>query len=741
MKKILKITFISITIILAIAFFSIGTWLLVSYLKFSSIPLNVEALTYPSMTIEVYDNQNRLIEEQNNVNLPYVQLEKLPNYTKDAFISIEDKEFYNHKGLNYKRILKAVYNNLRSMSLKEGASTISQQLIKNTHLSNEKTFERKLKEVALTKKLEASFSKDEILESYLNIIYFGNNCYGIESAANYYFNKPAKDLNLEESCTLAGMIKSPYKYSPISSPQNCQERRNIVLKEMENDGKINVNEYLSAIDKPITLTLNEENANKLNSYSQASIDEASKILNIPAKQLALGGYKIHTYQDPDSQMRLKESLTQTDMSGCDNAMIVIDNKKHGVKAFYGQSAFKILDTKRQVGSCIKPILVYGPALNENVITPETEILDEEICIGDWRPSNVNKTFQGYVSVTDAVKKSINIPAIKVLSYIGIETGKQYAEKMGLSFDEKDDSYVLALGGLTYGEDLLTLTNAYTTFANKGRFADAKFVSYITDSSNKLVYVNKPVENQVLREDSAYLMTKMLQESARSGTAKKLSGITNVDVASKTGTVGKNSGNTDAYNISYTPNETIGVWCGNLDNTTMKISGGNQPTEVARKYLSTSLESETFEIPSSVMEAKVDLLEKEKNHRLVLANPLTPERFVKTCLFSRFNLPEEISQNFTEKPSINADCKVSGNQILLNLNTQRHVVYEIYKDNILHQTISEKQEKLSLHLNFSEENCTIKIVAKYYNCDEKSLQNEQNFHLTKSEKVTKQKWYI
>ena len=236
MKKFVRFCLISfvLTGVFAVAF--AGTYLTTNYLKYKRIPLNAEALTTPSLSIDVYSKANVKMEEENQFNGDFCNLEDLSENTKNAFLSIEDKTFYSHNGINKKRIIKAMLNNIKSGKLKEGASTISQQLIKNTHLSSEKTFSRKLKEMALTKKLEKSFSKDEILESYLNIIFFGNNCYGIESASKYYFGKSAKDLNLEESCTLAGIIKSPSRYSPTQHQELCKKRRDLVLSEMQKDG-------------------------------------------------------------------------------------------------------------------------------------------------------------------------------------------------------------------------------------------------------------------------------------------------------------------------------------------------------------------------------------------------------------------------------------------------------------------------------------------------------------------------
>ncbi len=752
MKKIVKICLFSLLLVGTFGVVFCGAYVGLNLLRFQSIPLRAEALTNQAMPVQVFDISNQPIEDINQFS-GFCSLDELPAYTQEAFLSIEDKEFYTHHGLNYKRMAGAMLKNIKTHSLREGASTISQQLIKNTHLSNEKTFERKLKEVALTKKLEKRFSKEEILESYLNIIFFGNNCYGLESASQYYFNKPASKLSLAESATLAGLIKSPTKYSPILHPKKSEERRNLVLSEMQKDGYITDDEKIQAQNQPIQLDIqNKEAGEKLNSYSQSAIDEAAKILGLSAKQIAMQGFHIHTYQNPDKQAALLHAMQNAAQDGeFDSAAIVIDSEKHAVTAYLGNSNFKLMDCRRQPASCLKPILVYAPALNEGVISPDTQILDEKITIGGYSPSNVNKKYGGYMSVTDAVKNSVNIPAIKVLSYIGIDTGKQYAEKAGISFDEQDDSYALALGGMTYGVNLKDLAAAYTIFPNKGVFSEPKFVQYITDSEDKLVYVHKSSENIVLREDGAYLMTAILQETAKSGTSRRLSDIKSTEIASKTGTVGKKntSGNTDAYNISFTPEEVIGVWFGRLDNQPMKIAGGNQPTEVVRAYVSAQeYEKTTFDVPSSVEQAKIDTLELEENHRLVLASPYAPERFTKTALFSRFNLPRDISANFSEKPKIDATAKVEDGQVVLQMTAQKHLTYQIFRDGTPYQTISGRSGEVTLRLPFTTDECELSITATYSALgeatgDATSLISSQEFHLKRGSTAphTKDKWYI
>ena len=753
MKKFIKYFIVISLSFIAFCSIFIFSYIFSTYTRYSHISLNTDSLTDSSLNIKIYDSENKIINEQNNFNNRYVKINEIPKHTKQAFISIEDKNFYKHNGINKKRILKALYNNIKSLNLKEGASTISQQLIKNTHLSSEKTFKRKIKEVILTKKLEKNYKKDEILEFYLNIIYFGNNCYGIENASNYYFSKPCKELNIEESCMLAGLIKSPYNYSPIINLDKCKKRRDIVISEMFNDGYITKPQELKAKNSPINLNLKTTLENKLNSYSEACIDEAIKLLKIPAKQIALGGYKIHTYQNLEKQQKLISALKNSGMENNDNAGIVIDSKAHGIVAYYGESSYKILEAKRQPGSVIKPLIVYTPAFNEDIITPETQILDEEISIEGYKPKNYNNSFNGYISIRDSVKKSVNIPAIKVMNYVGIENCKDYGKKLGIKFDEKDIGYPLALGGMTYGCNIKDLASAYSVFNNKGFYSEAKFISYITDNKNKLVYIHKPREERVFREDSTYLMTDILKETAQSGTARKLSDL-KIEVASKTGTVEKpnSKNNLDAWNISYTQKEVIGIWCGNLDNREIEITGSGKPTIAVKNYLKNyDNNSDTFEIPSSVYEVDIDYLELEKNHKLVLANPSSPERYKKKVLFSRFNTPDEISKNFNEKPEINAIVSSENQKVKINLKTEKHIDYKIfrniYNDKNLIKNINETQGEIDLEFSLNSNEDKIIIVSSYANMKD-SPQDFKEYIITNTDTIkfdknmkNFKKWYI
>ncbi len=740
MKKFIKWFMILIIISLALALTGLGLYISSIYVNAKSMEINEDVLTSSALTLNIFDLDNRPIKEDNEINHSYAKIETLNPYTKEAFISIEDKVFYQHHGVNYKRIAKAGLNNLKSHSLKEGASTITQQLIKNTQLSSEKTYDRKIKEIALAQKIEKMYDKDQILEYYLNVIYFGNNCYGIESASNYYFSKSAKELSLDESCILAGMIKSPAKYSPIKNSENCLKRRNLVLKEMKKDGKITIDEYTLAKEKKLNLNLNQDKINRLNSYSQASIDEAEKILGIPARQIALAGYKIYTYQDKEKQQALLDAIQSQEISS-DSAGIIIDNEKGAITAYVGDSCYKILDAKRQPGSCIKPVLVYAPALNEDIIYPCTQILDEKITISDYTPKNVGNLYRGYVSSREALSKSINIPAVKVLSYVGIDKAKIYAQQMGINFDEKDDSYTIALGGMTYGVNLAELAGSYTTFANNGYYKQPKFISFITDKNNKLVYINKTQSEKILREDSAYLLTDMLKTCAKSGTAKKLSDL-NLDIASKTGTVGKSNSklNLDAWNISYTKAQTVGIWLGNLDNTPISYAGGNQPTQIVKKYFEIMPDNSTFDRPNSIVEKRIDAITLDETHVVSLANSFTPDRYTQTELFSSFNLPSDVSNKFVQVEKVKVSSHVEKGMAILEFDAKDYESYDIIVQGQTINQIIGKNGKQTLTIPLTDSKQDI-IIENYYTLSPENKESQKLSFVKKEKQNTSNKWYI
>ena len=335
---------------------------------------------------KIYNNNGELINDKINLVSNYVELEDVSPYLVEGFISIEDKKFYKHNGLNYLRIAKAMVNNIAAGSFVEGASTISQQLIKNKYLTNEKSISRKIKEMYLTLKMEAQEDKDTIIESYINTIYYGNGAYGISNASSRFFNKLPNELSLGECATLVGIVKSPAKYSPLNDYDNSISRRNLVLKEMYKDSLITKSEYVQAVNEKLELDIQEiSNYNSLDLYSKKVINEACEILNMSKYEILNKGYSIYTYQDKDEQ-NILDSIVNNDVyydkneygNIADNLTVIMDNETAGITAVSGRSKYDLTSFKRQPGSLIKPILVYTPAFEERLIYSSSQILDEKI---------------------------------------------------------------------------------------------------------------------------------------------------------------------------------------------------------------------------------------------------------------------------------------------------------------------------------------------------------------------------
>ena len=662
MKKALKISLIviaSLIIIVAIA----STFFIISIMnETKNVEFDKNKIISATKQINVYDSSGNLIESASFNGRKIAPLSDLSADTISCFLSIEDKKFYSHNGLNYKRIGKAILNNIKSRSFKEGASTISQQLIKNTHLSNEKTIKRKIKEVILTKKLEKTFTKDEILETYLNVIYYGDSCYGIEEASNHYFNKSAKDLNLVESATLAGLIKAPSLYSPTSNYDNSLKRRNLVLKSLYDDEYISDEEYLKLKEQPIELSLHSENSEN-GIYLENVRSEAEKILNMSVQQITLNNYKIYTYFDANKQEDLKNALNNEAYyhknsygNIADSLGIILDNSTAGVSAMYGKSKYCLSDFNRQPGSAIKPILVYAPALDGGEISNCSQILDEKIDYNGYRPNNVGGKFYGYVSVRDAVAKSLNVPAVKVMDYVGIEKCKAFAKKAGITFNEYDNGYAIALGGFNEGITLKSLVNSYIPFSNAGEYSEARFIKKITTEYGKTLYENVSTKTRVMGDDTAYLMTDLLRDGVKYGTSSRLNKLP-FDVAGKTGTVavkGTNL-NTDVYSVAYTSSDTVGVWLGNytLDeqyNLEGSNNGGTYCTSMVKDVMQSMYATTPpadFARPQSVVTLKIDEKNLDENHTIKLADENCPERYSLDEIFAERFKPSETSTMYTD----------------------------------------------------------------------------------------------
>lgn len=754
MKKAKKISLIVVASVLALLFIVASVFASIFFSISRSETFDQNKLINANMKIEVYGDDGNLLSDKSLFNSQYISLSKIPKETVDAFISIEDKTFYFHNGINPKRIVKAILNNISKGKASQGASTISQQLIKNTHLSSEKTYSRKIKEISLALEMEKELSKDEILENYLNVIYYGNNIYGIENASQFYFSKSASELTLEEGATLAALIKSPGLFDPIQQKERCLKRRNLVLSEMEKDGKISQEVAQKARETDLVLKINETFDRGQNTYSQGAIMEAEEILKMPAKQIAIGKYKIHTFFSKEKQDALKAAIDAEEL-GFDQAGISINNSTHGIEAFYGKSAYNVLKTKRQPGSTIKPLLVYAPALNENIISPATKILDEEININGYKPQNFEKTFRGHLSTREALSLSSNIPAVKILSYVGIPKAKRYATRLGIEFDENDNGYALALGGMTYGTNIKTLAAAYTTFANNGKFYGAKFIKKIEDENGKTIYEAKFVPDEVFREDSNYLMVSMMETSATKGTSKRLASLP-FQIAGKSGTVGVGATNSDAFSVALTTKDTVATWVGDLTgNNIGYLTGGKAPTDMIKNYFKAIYKTETpkdFRVPSSITEVEIDALEYENNNIVQTANDFTPSRYKLTEVFSRFNLPKEKSTNFLKVEPATLNGKIVNGNYVFEFDAQSHITYELYRiendENKLVKTFGGQNGKVTYTLPQSDKESKFFLVSKIKNFstnEEVSSDNSNIVHFlgkeAKTTQISQKSWYI
>ncbi len=689
MKKVLKISFIVLLslIFVIVCAFSI---ILGSAIKSAkNVNFDKNLLISSSSKIEIYNKNNELIK--NNSSNKIIDYENLPSHVKNAFISIEDKQFYNHHGLNYKRIFKSMLNNLKSGYLKEGGSTISQQLIKNTHLGNEKTFDRKIKEIVLTKKLEKNFSKDDILETYLNVIYFGNNAYGLENASFAYFNKPASELSINESAILAGLIKAPTKYSPILNPENCLKRKNLVLSEMLKDGHISQEEYDENVNKNIELCLNKNTIKNI--YEQAVIQSAEKILNMDEQQMKVNGVKIYTYLDEELQSKLIEIVNDPKFyhknkygNIADSSAVVIDNETGGINAFYGKCDYNLVNIKRQPGSTIKPILVYAPALEDGKICPETPILDEKINVDGYSPKNVGGVYHGYVSVQEAIEQSLNIPAVKIMQDEGIEKCKNFAKNAGVNFDGEGNNYALALGGFKFGMDIIDLSNTFVPFALDGNFVKASFIKKIECPFGTL-FENMETKNKIMSDETAYLMTKMLISGAKKGTSMRLKNLP-FTVAGKTGTVGiKNTNlNTDVYSCAYTKNKTCGVWLGNTSyktefNLEGSNNGGTYATSMLKEILISSFDKDkdnNFAVPSGIERINIDEACLENEHEIKLAGVNTPPIYKKTIEINKKFNNFKVSTTYSNPQPTTFEIKLENKKPKITFDAKSYLIYKIMR---------------------------------------------------------------
>ena len=622
------------------------------------VDFDVYRITGCDRTSIIYDGQSDVVTRLHGVqDRTWVSISELQPSTVYAFISAEDARFFEHEGVDVIRIAGAIVADIKAGSYVQGASTISQQLIKLSHLTSEKTISRKAEEAALAYEMERQYSKEDILEMYLNYVYFGGGYYGIEAAAKGYFGVHASDLTLDQSAMLAGILKSPSGYAPHINYAASINRRNNILRLMRDYGYITDDEKKQASAGRPTI-LHDKREEYSGYYTDAVTKSAAALMGITVDELIRGGYSIYSAMDSDIQHYCEEMFKNGELFPAEDseaAIVVLEPSTGMVVAMVGGRSYtggisfnRATDIRRQPGSVIKPVIAYAPAFEYLNYTAADMILDEETTFADYTPSNYGNKYYGWVTVREAVTKSLNVPAVKTLSEVGVGRAKDFAKRCGIEFDDTDDSLALALGGFTYGVSPLQIAGAYSCFASGGIYNTPTLIKKITDRNGLTVYEYRQDSRRVMSEASAYILTSMLKSVVTEGTGHRLNTL-DIPIAGKTGTVGLANGNRDAWMAGYTPEYTAVVWQGydsdRLGLLPSSATGGTYPALMLYElfnHIYPDGRSGDFEKPESVKQYSIDAKTLKKQHKVVLANAMTPQSSRVTEYFTEETAPEDVS---------------------------------------------------------------------------------------------------
>ena len=595
---------------------------------FSSLfaPPNMDETLIPDAASQFYDiNGNVIYTTLSEERRVPVSIDKIPKHVQQAFIAIEDNRFYEHSGIDYRGTARALVSTLSGREV-QGGSTITQQLAKNAFLTQERSIIRKIKEAFIAKELEHKYTKDEILTMYLNQIYFGQGAYGIESASLYYFGKHVQNLDIAEAATLAAIPKSPNYYNPFENPKESKNRQELVIDQMVKYGFISADSAAKAKAKKMVYSTSHKQQNNPRGYFFDMISQ-KVIAEVGADALYKGGLKIYTTLDMDMQLAAEKAmrhlpnyytdskkLTQPQM-----ALAAVDPKTGYVKAMIGgrgQDKFnRATLAVRQPGSAFKPF-VYLTAM-QNGFTPASIIEDkEEEFAKGWKPQNSDMQWHGKVSLRTALKRSINVPTIKLAREVGVDKIVANVERMGIttlvdSGAYSDVNLAMALGGLSKGVNPLEMASAYGVLATNGLYNKPIALLKIVDRDGKVLYHAKPQSKRVVDAASAYLTTNMLEDVLVSGTGGGM-GIGR-PAAGKTGTTDTYI---DAWFVGYTPDLSTAVWVGDDNNKPMqRMYGSGAPLSIWHEFMINALASTPrtgFSNPGVAVPAEPEIKQEEED---------------------------------------------------------------------------------------------------------------------------------
>lgn len=555
--------------------------------------------------------------------LYYVEDENIPEVLKKAFVSVEDQDFYSHHGIDFSAIVRAYIANMRNETIVEGASTITQQLAKNVFLSNDVTWERKITEMFIAVNLEEQFSKSEILEFYINNIYYGNGYYGIQAAAEGYFSKDVGELSISQLVFLAGIPKNPSRFDPITKFDTAVERRDFILKQLYANGSISGLEYYAALEEEIVLETDDQSRyNYVETFvfycAARSLMEANgfvfqyEFADEEAKEtyqelydqeytkyqtyLFTGGYRIYTSIDMEKQELLQEivndklkmftSVNEEGIYELQGAATCIDNNSGFVVAivggreqdYDGYTLNRAYQSYRQPGSAIKPVLVYAPYLALGHM-PDELVMDEPVTNG---PANVNDKYYGEVTLTQALAMSSNVVAWNLMKQMTPEYAMNYLHAMNFkNIDMDDDNVETAIGGFTYGVTTLEMAAAYAALENDGVYREPTCVMKITNAKNETIIDNYETEVAIYGVQTARMVTKMMEYGVNKGLLVNAK-LDNAIVAAKSGTTNDFK---DGWLCGYSRYYTTAVWVGcDMPRTVDGLSGGSYPLNIWKAYM-------------------------------------------------------------------------------------------------------------------------------------------------------------
>ena len=572
----------------------------------------------------IYDCDGNEITSLSGIKeLYYVEDKDIPEVLKDAFIALEDQDFYSHKGIDFSAIVRAYIANMRNGAIVEGASTITQQLAKNVFLTNDVTWERKITEMFIANNLEEKFSKSEILEFYINNIYFGNGYYGIQAAAEGYFNKDISELSVSELTFLAGIPKNPSRFDPVTKYETAIERRDFILKQLYANGAISGLEYYEALGEEVVLEMDDQGLhNYVETYvfycAARTLMEANGFVfqyefeDEETKEnyqelydqeytkyqtyLFTGGYRIYTSIDMEKQELLQNAInnslkdfTETNKDGIykhQGAATCIDNSSGFVVAivggreqdYDGYTLNRAYQSFRQPGSAIKPVLVYAPYLALGN-TPDKIVYDEPMSNG---PKNFADRYYGEVTLTQALSMSSNVVAWRLMQEMTPAYAMSYLESMHFKRIEEDkDNVAAAIGGFTYGVSTLEMASAYAALENDGIFREPTCVMKITNSKGETIKDNYDKEIAIYSKQTARMVTKMMEYGINKGllTGAKLD---NAIVAAKSGSTNDSK---DGWLCGYSRYYTTAVWIGcDMPEEVPGLHGGSYPLYAWKEYM-------------------------------------------------------------------------------------------------------------------------------------------------------------